>query len=516
VRVKSLVSGKISYALAACSAAVLFAVTAFGILPSISPGAGAWRDWSIALLDDRVPLKTAMEALKHAGVAPVWSEINQTVYLTDFVSGSRVPLPDALARLLPDDPRRTPWLDHLVEYFRVEDESGKWNILYFPSQFSSKASNTLRKLCGPMSWRLKADSPARRQSFFWISPACLVLFFIFRSRSSRFYPLVNALPWVPLWFSGNLSAVLAGILGYHALLTLGQEDGLEPGRVLGSFSWNTAARVAPIGASFLAMAFSDMRLMPSILFSLASAIALILFFEDHYLRTESISVHTVFEGKALDVRRAEKERERAFLDRTLAVFLASGMLIIIQGTLAAPAGSMAVLPGTPRVPSPNGIYEPFSCTSERISHLVKGREDPELPDLADAVAHRAYQQAIPFSRVGSRKYGNLEPVMMERYSSEGTAVRENKEVVLNFNDAWVHEALREERKQGIGEVLGDQRGIIRVEKLAAQGSGHEASLALKDVFSYIMLLAPAGLGLFHRKRRIDPTLRVPARSAKLS
>ncbi|MCK7486248.1 MAG: hypothetical protein MZU97_12375 [Bacillus subtilis] len=43
-------------------------------------------------------LQDVVAALEGSGVSPVWSEVSQTVYLTDFVTARRIPLEEALRR----------------------------------------------------------------------------------------------------------------------------------------------------------------------------------------------------------------------------------------------------------------------------------------------------------------------------------------------------------------------------------------------------------------------------------
>jgi len=165
-----------------------------------------------------------------------------------------------------------------------------------------------------------------------------------------------------------------------------------------------------------------------------------------------------------------------------------------------------------KIPSPGAMVGSYSNAAKRIPIIVKERKSNQLPDLSDAVAHRAFQESIPFTRIGSRDYGSLEPVVLERLHSNGMLVVSTQEQVLKFDDVWVKNAIREEIDHGIGAVLGTQHGISRVEIRSFSVSRSIRSLASKDVFFYIMLLAPAGLGLIQKKRWIDPIKRNPARS----
>lgn len=465
------------------------------------------------LIREEAPLEEAVRAVEGAGVAPVVSELSQTVYLTDFVTTSRVPLALALKRVLPEDPRRTVWLNRLTEYFRTTAGGDSWRILYVPERFENQAARALTRWRGSNAWGIIAGIVSRGSSLLWIPAVFMLALVLGGAGKSLAYLSVSVLPWLPLWFSGRTASVLAGLFGYLAVITAGSENYNRPGRMLGVFTWDSAVRLAFPATAFLLSALSDFQTLPGILLSGLSAFALSLAVETGYRRLDTRRIHPVFEGPAVDRLRLEGDRDTVLRYRTRVALLAS---IATLGLSGLPS------PGISAAPDVGGIEYSLPIPAERaatrvlsgkgIAELVGRRNDSQLPDLADAVAHRAYQDALPFSRIGSRTYGNLGQVIVENYSLNGTEVLKSQTLLEDFNEAWVRETLREEKSRGIGAVLGSQKGLTRVEKGSSRRILSSRSLALKDVFSYIILLAPAGLVFFPRKRWKDPVPRSTARS----
>ncbi len=447
-------------------------------------------------------------------MSPVWSEVNQTVLLTDFVSVSPIPLQDALRRALPDDPRRTPWLDGLREYYRLESGGETWSIIYFPRKHANAVFRALHRYGRKESPLPAALGGGGGVGFLWLPPLFLTLYLSARNGRFRFFPAAAALSWAPLWFAGGLSGSLAGIFGYLTLVTLGSEDEFQPGRVLGCFSWNSASRAIPPAAGFLLCAVSDTALLPGSALSSLSSFALLLALENVYRREKERTAHAVFRGIPLCTARSELLRSTELRDRTFAAFLAAAMTILLAGPLITePASSRARLEGTPGIPSPAARVESFAGAVRKLPELVRERRQEQLPDILDAVAHRAYQESLPYSRIGTREYGSLEPVYLDRVTTEGPLVLSTRELILDFGETWIREALRDESRRGVGAVLAEQRGVYRVEKRTLSGARVPSSLASKNILFYIMLLAPSGLGLFHRKRWIGAIQGGVARSA---
>ncbi len=450
-------------------------------------------------------LQEVVSALEGSGVSPVWSEVSQTVYLTDFVTARRIPLEDALRRVLPEDPRRTPWLDRLSEYFRAAGDGTEWSILYVPS---AKAARALRVLSrDPETSGRVSPEKARVRSFgfLWFPGICLVAFLATRSRKACPFVLAAAIPWLPLWFSGRPSAALAGIWGYLVLASLGMECEREPGRILGVWSRDAARRVLPGGIVFALLSVTDARSLPACLVSILSAGFLVISLENHYLRRAGRYLHRVFLGPSLDPFKQRRDRDERWSRRLLAALAASGIALGGQGLFNLfPSAYSRGEPGTLSLPVP-GPSAGKSLDAEAVERILRTRSGPDLPNLADAVAHRAYQEALPYSRIGTREYGSLAPVVLDRFSPDGSAVIRVRETALEFDDPWVRAALGEEAGAGIGAVLAGQPGISTAAVRPANRIRPPRSLALKDVFFYIILLAPGAFGAVRPVRRRKPT-----------
>ncbi|HSV57094.1 MAG TPA: hypothetical protein VLH39_08330, partial [Magnetospirillaceae bacterium] len=136
------------------TAAPLLAALALALSASLAMPreTDAWRGWTPVLVRYGAPLDQVVLVLEEAGVMPVWSELSQTVYLTDFVTSRRIPLEEARRRLLPEDPRRTPWIDGLERYFRAREGASIWGMLYVRDAKASAARRALSRSAFSEDW----------------------------------------------------------------------------------------------------------------------------------------------------------------------------------------------------------------------------------------------------------------------------------------------------------------------------------------------------------------------------
>ena len=418
------------------------------------------------LIREEVPLEEAVRAVEGAGVAPVVSELSQTVYLTDFVTTSRVPLALALKRVLPEDPRRTVWLNRLTEYFRTTAGGDSWRILYVPERFENKAARALSRWRGSAAWGIIAGIVSRGSSLLWIPAVFMLALVLGGAGKSLAYLSVSALPWLPLWFSGRTASVLAGLFGYLAVITAGSENNNQPGRILSVFTWDSAVRLAFPATAFLLSTLSDFQALPGIILSGLSAFALSLAVETGYLRLDTRRIHPVFEGPAVDRLRLESDRDTVLRYRTRVALLASIATLGLSG-LPSPGSRRRACRRRNRIQSSDS-----RGTGRQSSSLGQGHRglSGQVEPIPNCRTWRMPWRIVPIRtpcrilRIGSRTYGNLGQVIVENYSLNGTEVLKSQTLLEDFNEAWVRETLREERSRGIGAVLGSQKGLTRVEK----------------------------------------------------
>ena len=476
-------------------AALMLAAAAYMALPAEHTAPGPLRNWEIILVRKGTTVPEVVRALEESGVSPVWSEVSQTVYLTDFVSSRRVSLEEALGRVMPGDPRRTPWLEGLSDFFRTGDGSLDWSILYVPASSASRAARTLSRTMAEGDWKRPGPNGAGRIRLLWVPGAALAGYFAFRFRKTRRLVLAAAIPWLPLWIAGSAAAALGGVWGYFILVSIAAEDDPDPGHIRLGWSRSLVFRLVPPALAFVFLGVSDLPSLPGLGVSAFSAGCLALGFRRLYRWKAERRLHPVFVGIPLDVLRSRKDRFETRRIRMLAAFAAGLAVVVLQAVLPA---SHSSVPGSgsglPPLPVPGVRISAGTPDAEAVEIMIGERTDPGLPSLADAVAHRAYQEALPYSRIGSRTYGSLEPAVLERFSPQGPSVVRVRENAAEFDDSWVRDALQEEAESGIGRVLADQRGIVVPRIRPSEEIRRYGSLALREVFFYIILLAPAALG----------------------
>jgi hypothetical protein len=496
------------------TASLILAAAAYGILPSERLSAAGWKGWGRILVRPGPSEAEALRALEDAGVAPVWSESSQTVHISDFVDSRRVSLEQALKRLIPGDPRRTPWMEGLSGYFRAQDGELTWSILYIPAASGSRASRALSKALSPADWKAAEGAGPGGPGLSWIPGAALCGYWAYTSRRRKWLVPAAALPWLPLWLSGRLAAAFGGIWGFLILLIFIEDSGGEPGSIRAAARTRRSLRFLPQALVLVLPGILDPSYLPGLGLSLGSSVCLILGFERLEIWKACRRVHGVFRGIPLDIRRLREDQDRR---------LSLGSRAAIAACLAV-LGVRGILPELPRdslggdsfqapLPMPGPVIAPRFPDARAVERLLRERTEPGLPTLADAVAHRAYQEALPYSRIGTRAYGSLEAVTLERFSPEGAQVVRTRETVAEFDDPWVRKALQEEAETGIGAVLADQGGIVNPRAGYPRGDGISGSLALRDVFFYIIFLAPALLGTAGKGIRLPIHARGIARAA---
>lgn len=436
----------------------------------------------------------ALKILEDSRVSPVWSELSQTVYLSDFVGSTRVSLPQALKRVQPGDPRRTPWLDGLIGFYRAGEGEDAWSILYLPASQLPRAVRAFTRSLPGEAWRPADSILPRRPGLLWIPGAVLAAVLALRSRRGRLGTLAAALPWIPLGVSGRITAALAGIWGYQGILDRADRNGLNPAPNKVSDLKGRLPLGLPQALTLTVLAAADPPSIPCLVLSLASAACLVLGSERLKEWKAARRVHDVFRGVILDVERAERESEALRRRRVLAALVASTAVLVFHAFLPAfPARPSGTDPALPPLPRPGSANSPRIRDARTVERIVRERAGQGLPTLADAVAHRAYQQALPYSRIGTREYGSLASVVLDKLDPQGDRVNLVRETVVAFDDGWVRNALQEEAGTGIGAVLAGQKGVVEPSIGAPEGGLLYGSLALRDVFFYIILLAPAVL-----------------------
>lgn len=483
--------------------ALLLAAVSYWILPSAPPFPAEWRNWNLILVRTGPSTEQALRILEDAGIGPVWSESSQTVHLSDFVSTRRVSLAQAQKRLVPGDPRNTPWLEGLTGYFRIQDGELSWSILYIPAAAGSRASRALSRALSPEAWNPPGRTRRGGPGLSWIPGIVLCGYWAFTSRRRKWLAPAAALPWLPLWISGRLAAAFGGVWGYLVLFSFMEEVGGEPGSIRAAMGIRRSLRFLPQTLILGLPGILDPSYLPGLCFSLGSSVCLILGLEYLEIWKAYRRVHGVFMGIPLDTRRLREDQDRSLSRRSRAAIAACLAVLGLQGILFAFPGISRgrVSPRSP-LPLPGPVIASRYPDARGVERLLWDRTEPGLPSLADAVAHRVHQEALPYSRIGTRAYGSLESATLERFSPEGAQVVRTRETVAEFDNAWVRNALQEESNTGIGAVLADQGGIVNPRVGFPQEGGVSASLALRDVFFYIIFLAPVVLGTARKGIRL--------------
>jgi len=434
-----------------------------------------WRGYFTLLVRERDEerLIHLLEARLEDGVIEpggIVSMHTQMVSYTTFDGMAELPLSQVESRFDGMDPRLDPYMRALAGYF---DASDGWTRVFIRSRTPLLHLYVALLASVPghgFRWLLADIRPYGRILALCLSVAFLASLTLLRRpengrpRGRRWILLLSSIPWLLAVLSGDFHDLLSFFLLFSAwYLVHEQTFDMVADHLF--FGWSgpdrrdlrlpylymltgliavTAVRVlsgrggvdllrgaAPLAASFLS----------------TGPYALIL-----CLRRWRTG-HMVF----TPVRIMRRERR----GRTRKIPLAAACLVIAGAPLvfqAAAAGSGL------HVPAPRAVKDLGSFTwGEMVRLWNRGDRGTPLPDLSDYVAHRIYQEGLPYGLgYGLPESGG--PLTISHYvrqPSDGRIVRAVR-VVKRFDDAWLAETLRVLPKASVERMVFDQGRPVEV------------------------------------------------------
>lgn len=454
-----------------------------------------WSGYYTVLVSDGRPVAEVQRRLEAAGFS-VMSSHNTLVSFNDFSSQATVPVGRLHKRLVSVDPRFDPYMKGLPGYFH----QGRWDIYYLESRTPLPVAyvRIARALSG-VPWRI-ADFTWERALFclaLWGLVTAFVLVRARRSAAVRNGLLIAALTSLSAPMSGDYAGTLAA-----SLLFLGWSTAVDLGyptlRYYLDFRVFERERLAPIGATLTASLLAAAVLAgiePRLIgFLLRFAVVLLLIgaslgaFELFSYLTRQ---HRLF----FPVRIAEGSRSAAYVIPRLAETLWIAVVLFASPSIAFLGWGVDVEIPTPVV-YPGVAHNTWTGLQKMWYHGPRSG----LPDLADYVAHRAYQSGLSYGArytfpAPNQRIGEM------RYRREGARIVGHLAVVKVYTDGWFHEALAE--GNGVVRMLENQSGAVRPVKRRLYDLGYP--IAFIPVFCLVILglLLPA---LFLRRGRAFDTV----------
>ncbi|MFW5689706.1 MAG: hypothetical protein ACOC1U_09045, partial [Spirochaetota bacterium] len=365
-------------------------------------------------------------------------------------------LSEALERLDPLDPRRDPFVESLSDYFRSDGR----NALY--ARFDGgpgAASRAVRRALGAGS-EVAEWSPSRSLASIGLVIATGIVV-VLLSRPRRAALLVVLLPWVPAVVAFGLSAaVVASVLVLATAWLTEEVAGGLPSRATvmslrpGSFGYRTAGLVVLLALSAvyvvrLAGALAAVSVIVAAVGSVAGVFVALC------LRSgRRDPEHVPFEPVSILSRRGVAGRLPDSGARWARV-----ALVIVPILLLLPPVADRLLPGgaaRPVTREHGGVRLDHESIVElaRMDELVAAGTDGSrrLPDIADFLAHRAYQESLAYG--GTYAFpepGERVEILRFREQADGSYASFSEPVII-FDESWVETALAE-APRGIVELL---------------------------------------------------------------
>ncbi len=439
------------------SALTVLSLMLFIITPALYRATSAWPGYYTVVTPHDAA--DALSRLEGTGVSGAISAARETVSISRFVGVEQVRVADIPNRLDPRDPRLDPYVTGITRYFTADDGDHEYSIVYVPHaggavQLAGRVRAALGREAMVLEWR---PLPLIASLVVFGGAFALTVTMMVRSRGAamldRVLVVAGGVPWIPfVVFGGVVAAAVAGALYY--LWSLIAAELFEATRAYWNYGrriqretvqravWYALASAASFGYAVAVGA-------GSLLASLAVAVA--------------GTAGVVGVGAAWLVFRWRRQDHRLFLPVTIAGSakraVAAPLLalaVLVLPPVAARIGGRAPV----AVPRPTATVDSYECTYPGLAALFEAALPNAAPNLADYVAHAAYQQALMFGRP-YRMPVSGEQVELTRYHvADDGLYRPYQEIQLVFDASWLSDVLSVPGLPQLLRMGGEPSGVV--------------------------------------------------------
>lgn len=483
----------------AAAAALASVIAGCALAPRSSVSESPWPGRVMVLVADSAEasasavLSPALDALRAAGIEDLVSALGQDVALADFERVVSVPYLEALARLVPGDPRRDPWIEGLERYFTIRTGGKTWHVAYAAAS-PAAVRKALEKALGPESERtwMIAERGSSRARFLWMLPAAFALLAAFHKRHRRVERLLGSLAWAPLWWMGGAPAAAVSMLATFAGARASGLLPYRPAKSPRSRSVELAERLrrplqaigGPVLAATVLLTIVEPRLVPVAVLCALGQIAVFEAISGLKAMVRSREGRKTFlPVPIVPSSRRNAQDSFARLSPLLAMLALAALPLSFldrPGTgVAAHTGFPVPVPAAPRAGA--GEEPTLAATIAGDASVAR------LPDLADAAAHAAYQRGVLVERLGDAVYGSGEPVVLQSYRrGSGGLVEAASAAILPVSDP----SDAGYPANSVEALLADAGGDVVVRLESLDGPGAPRRLDFFEILVYILAFAP--------------------------
>lgn len=444
-------------------AIVLFFVTAVPLLfPRLIPTEHLWSGFLTLLVPEEVEPKIVVDRLEKAGFSRVLAEPTALVSYNAVVGLETIPVSSIHHRFESIDPRVDPYMSRLPAYFHTLNGRRPMRVYYIETDETSGGSRqpmaVRRAVVAALSGHARPATIVLLEWGVWravllVGAFMLYAFIIlFRSAVDRMAVFLSALLWVPWILLGSASSFIAACISLFLFVVWLEE--LVPlmcartaGRFLHArrFAVRTVFSALGVAGTFVALVASGRDGVAALAVAGSGSL--------------------VVAGLVVSTRRfrARESEHRPFVP--LDIITPSlwdslrgrhpSPVLSIAPFVVLPLAVLAFLPKThsPFVPEPKPVAgaERFDAESMRI--LWTHEEQNALPDLADYLAHRAYQEGFLYGADYGFPEGRL---TIARFRRDGESMRRWEETLTVYDDSWYDAAVSSAVEPSVAGLLAAQ------------------------------------------------------------
>ncbi len=473
----------------------LFSSTAFLLfIPQTQSRSSTWSGFYSLLVPRSEERSGLVPALRAEGLERVLSLGTATVRVSDFSGLEEVAVTGLDERLAPMDPRWDPFLRELPEFFRG-GPGGQYEILYLRTDapigaVRSSVRHAVEAVGGVAGWEL-AESPSPVRAVYLLGFAAVLAAVLLPAGRTRRTAAAGALPWLGTVAWGGGGTFVAAALIYYAWVMFADSGRRYLDHRLQYGNWQAGRRELRHSALVLAATWAIVLgvhpaqsigvLVPIFISSLGLA------------AWSGLSV-------AMAVFKRREQDHRLFVPVTLRTQpaaisavsrYASTAAWVALFVVAAPFAA-ALLPqsSVPDIPRPVPVAEGAEMSLEALNALGASSGDTGTVDIADYVAHRAYQEGFVYgARYGVPASGST--LTLSRFREAGGLTVREEEVMLRYDRAWLDGVLTE-NETGIGALLSNGNvpsGVVRTSEPGVYSPGtHPARYSLQALLAFLPFL----------------------------
>ena len=468
-------------ALPACICTVLLLLS-----PKANASITVWRDYFVLLIDAEAELEPVVDSLRAFGIEHV-SDRNTRVFLSTFSGIEEVPLASLENRLDPDDPRYDPYMSALPGYFNARYRADSRHVLYVKS--AGTQANLVRSLSRCLKpLGIEYRLPEWRPVWFFLGPAAVCGFFLLlvrdRGRALKLAILLVPLLVISAKASGlGLAAAFVLMPGwlylgdtlrelltrsfYNRKLVL---DGRAMLKGIGLFSAGSACAYA------LSFFHTDpFRFLGVLSLTIAALAGWGVALSGRLAFEAGISCHRVFCG--IPLLKGTGFQTYGRRDQTTRM---------CRALLAAIVVFTPALVMLSRIDASLSVAGPYGGNKGR-RFKIERPADQALPDLADYLTHRAYQDSLLYSREWIFPVQES-AVTLSSYSEENGRVVSRESRVISFDSQWFDGVIADAAIDGLGGMLLAQGGDVAVSRRNSEG--HSGQRVLKPAAVAVLITIP--------------------------